>query len=81
MSLTVEFDFPFGSLSDYELNEVFCCSKSDLLIGSTLNFADYVNNLNKYVRTETFDFKYYTEAEFNQRFFLVKVLNLGCCIL
>ena len=59
MSLTVEFDFPFGSLSDYELNEVFCCSKSNLLIDSTLNFADYVNNLNKYVRTETFDFKIY----------------------
>jgi len=69
-------EMPFNLLSDFEVSNMYASCKWDFLENDTFlkYVADNLNNNNSDQRP--FDFKYFTETEFNQKFCNIKNSNV-----
>jgi len=66
MSLNILRELPFYSLSDFEVSSMYIHNKWDLLENDT--FVKYLADNKKNNEICQFDFNYFTETEFNQRY-------------
>lgn len=64
-------EMPFYCMSDFEISEMYSHSKWDLLENES--FVEYISGAgaDRYSQIRKFDFKYFTEDEFNQKFLRV----------
>ena len=81
--MATEYELPFYSLCDYEIQNLFNNSMEDFY---NTQFSDYVASLKSFSQHDLQDCKYYKESEFNNRFhklsksvdFSVLHLNIRC---